>query len=193
MEDEQWGVVQRLHPQDRALFQQAIDRAFQTGTDFEHECRLLPPDGRVRHVHAKARVLQDASGDREFIGAVSDITERRTAEDKIRRSDRELRTLVDVMPAFVEPPRLTDQSNSSARVFWTSRVFPENRGWVGGGRTRYIRKTMTEWSPPGAPDWLPGSPSSMSYAAGARMEPITGSCVAVALFVTTQGTFLSGT
>ncbi len=78
-------VVQRLHPQDRALAQQVIDRASQTVTDFEHEYRLLLADGRVKHVHAIAHALQDASGNREFIGAVTDITERKSAEEKIRR------------------------------------------------------------------------------------------------------------
>ena len=48
--------------------------------------RLLLPDGRVKHVHAIAHALQDASGNREFVGAVTDITERKRAEDKIRRT-----------------------------------------------------------------------------------------------------------
>jgi PAS domain S-box-containing protein len=94
-------LVQRLHPQDRAFFQLVIDRASQTATDFEHEYRLLLADGRVKHVHAIARALQDASGNREFIGAVTDITERKTAGEKILCSERELRTLIDLMPAIV--------------------------------------------------------------------------------------------
>jgi len=35
------SVVQRAHPQDRELAQQVTDRASRTGTDFEHEYRLL--------------------------------------------------------------------------------------------------------------------------------------------------------
>jgi len=46
---------------------------------------LLLLDGRVKYVHAIAHAVQNASGDREFIGAVTDITERKTNEDKIRR------------------------------------------------------------------------------------------------------------
>ena len=84
------SVVQRVHPYDRALVQQVIDRASQTGTDFEHEYRLLLADGRVKHVHAIAHALQDASGNREFIGAVSDITERKTTEEQLRKSAQEL-------------------------------------------------------------------------------------------------------
>ncbi len=79
------SVLQRMHPEDRALAQQVIDRALQTGADFEHAFRLLLPDGRVKYVQAIHHRVQNASGNREFIGAVTDITERKTSEDKIRR------------------------------------------------------------------------------------------------------------
>jgi PAS domain S-box-containing protein len=95
------SVVQRVHPHDRALAQQVIDRASQTGTDFEQEYRLLLADGRVKHVHAIAHALQNASGNREFIGAVTDITERKTAEEKIRVQEAELRQMLDFAPQLV--------------------------------------------------------------------------------------------
>ena len=78
-------VAQRAHPEDRADVQSVIERASRGASDFEHAYRLLLPDGRVKHVHALAHATQDASGNREFIGAVTDITERKTAEDNIRR------------------------------------------------------------------------------------------------------------
>jgi PAS domain S-box-containing protein len=81
------SVVQRVHPQDQADFQKVIDGASRGATDFEHAYRLLLPDGRVEHVHAIAHVLQDASGNREFVGAVTDITERKTAEVALRTSE----------------------------------------------------------------------------------------------------------
>ena len=80
-------LLQRTHPQDRALVQQVIENVSKSGTDFEHEYRLLLPDGRVKHVHAIAHAAQNASGDREFIGAVTDITERKTAEEALRSSE----------------------------------------------------------------------------------------------------------
>jgi PAS domain S-box-containing protein len=78
-------VLQRIHSQDRALEQQLIEDVSKSGADFEQEYRLLLPDGRVKHVHAIAHAVQNASGDREFVGAVTDITERKTTEGKIRR------------------------------------------------------------------------------------------------------------
>jgi PAS domain S-box-containing protein len=80
------SVVQRVHPQDRTEFQRVVDAASWGPTDFEHTYRLLLPDGRVKHVHALAHALRNASGNREFVGAVTDITERKTAEEALRNS-----------------------------------------------------------------------------------------------------------
>src|ERR1700756_3495975 len=79
------SVVQRVHPEDRADFQKVIGGASGGATHFEHTYRLLLPDGRIKHVHARAHALQDASGNREFVGAVTDITERKTSEGKLQR------------------------------------------------------------------------------------------------------------
>ncbi len=95
------SVAQRVHPGDRADFEQVIHRALAGATDFEHTYPLLLPSGRVKHVHAIAHVLQDASGNREFVGAVSDITERKNAEEKIREQEAELRQIVDLVPQLI--------------------------------------------------------------------------------------------
>src|SRR5271155_3954200 len=78
-------VVQRVHPEGRADVKEVIHRALAGAPEFEHAYRLLMPDGRVKHVHAIAPLLRDASGNRELVGAVTDITERKTTEDKMRR------------------------------------------------------------------------------------------------------------
>jgi formate hydrogenlyase transcriptional activator len=80
-------VAQRVHPEDRADFQSVIERASGGAPDFEHAYRLLLPDGRVKHVHALARATQDAFGNREFVGAVTDITQQRRAEESLRESE----------------------------------------------------------------------------------------------------------
>jgi formate hydrogenlyase transcriptional activator len=77
-------VFQRIHPQDRAVAQQIIDRASRS-TDFEHEYRLVIPGGTIKYIHVRAHALPDSSGNIEIVGAVTDITERKTNEDKIRR------------------------------------------------------------------------------------------------------------
>src|SRR6266403_1670376 len=105
------SLAQRVHPGDLAEVREVINRAFSGATNFEHAYRLLLPDGRVKHVHAIAHTLQDASGYREFVGAVTDITEQRHAEAVIRQQEAELRNVVDTIPALVWSA-LPDGSNT---------------------------------------------------------------------------------
>ena len=80
-------ILQRTHPDDRAAVQAMIDRASRDDRDFEHQYRLLMPDGSVKHVHAMAHATTDASGTVEFVGAVTDVTAAREAERKLRLSE----------------------------------------------------------------------------------------------------------
>ena len=118
-------VVQRVHPEDRVDFHDVIDRASRGATHFEHAYRLLLPDGRVKHVHALAHALQDASGNCEFVGAVMDVTERKRAEEAVLRSEKELRNVIDTIPAVVWSA-LPDGSNT-----YVNRRFVEYSGMSG--------------------------------------------------------------
>jgi PAS domain S-box-containing protein len=80
-------VLQRVHPEDAALVKQTLERASQDGKDFDYECRLVMPDGSVKYVHVMAHALSDESGGVEFVGAVTDTTETRRAEESLRRSE----------------------------------------------------------------------------------------------------------
>jgi PAS domain S-box-containing protein len=80
-------IIQRVHPEDAGLVKQTIERASQDGKDFEHEYRLLMPDGSVKHVHVVARALSDESGSVEFVGAVMDVTAAKQVEQTIRESE----------------------------------------------------------------------------------------------------------
>jgi PAS domain S-box-containing protein len=74
-------ILQRVHPEDAALVRQNIDRVSQERKDFDFEHRLLMPDGLIKHVRVVGHPLpQEESGELEFIGAITDITERKRAE-----------------------------------------------------------------------------------------------------------------
>ncbi len=80
-------VIERTHPDDRDAVRETTDQASRDQKDFEHEYRLLLPDGSIKHVHALARATIDASGGLELVGAVTDVTVAREAEQKLRRSE----------------------------------------------------------------------------------------------------------
>ena len=85
-------VFQRVHPDDRALVQQTLDRAFRDGTDVDFEHRFLMPDGSVKYVRVVAQAIRDESGNLEYIGAGMDVTEQHRAraalEEDIARRKR---------------------------------------------------------------------------------------------------------
>jgi formate hydrogenlyase transcriptional activator len=94
-------VLQRTHPEDAALVKQTIERASQGGKDFDLEHRLLMPDGSVKYVHVVARAIRDESGSIEFVGAVTDVTGVKQAEDMTLQSQTELRNILDFTPHLV--------------------------------------------------------------------------------------------
>jgi PAS domain S-box-containing protein len=83
-------VLQRAHPEDRALVQTTLDRASRDGKDFDYEYRLLMPDGAIKHVHVVAHAVGDQADQLEFIGAVMDITEARRVEEQMHQARADL-------------------------------------------------------------------------------------------------------
>src|SRR5213594_1074492 len=77
-------VLQRTHPYDRALARQVIDRASQERKELDFERRLLMPDGSVKYVRVVGHPSTNESGNVEFVGAVTDITERKRTEQRLR-------------------------------------------------------------------------------------------------------------
>jgi PAS domain S-box-containing protein len=81
-------VFRRTHPDDRALVQKVIDRAIQESTAFDLEHRLLKLDGSIKYVRVVGHpAIIAGSGDFKFVGAITDVTERKRAEQALLRSE----------------------------------------------------------------------------------------------------------
>src|SRR6266849_6320529 len=80
-------IFQRIHPDDRARVQQTIDRASEARANLDFEHRLLMPDGSVRHLHVIGRASNTSSGNVEYVGAVTDVTAARQAEQTLQESE----------------------------------------------------------------------------------------------------------
>jgi PAS domain S-box-containing protein len=91
-------VFQRIHPQDKEIARQVVERASASGEDYKHECRLVMPSGAIKHLHVRAHALHDSLGHIEFVGAVIDITERKAAEERIREKDAEVQQILNLTP-----------------------------------------------------------------------------------------------
>jgi PAS domain S-box-containing protein len=79
-------ILRRTHPEDRVFFQETLDQIARYRKAFDFEHRLLLPDGSVKYVQVVGHAsINDESGNFEFVGAVTDITERRRAEEERER------------------------------------------------------------------------------------------------------------
>jgi PAS domain S-box-containing protein len=83
-------VFDRVHPEDLVRVRELSDRAAQNGMDLDIEHRILLPDGVIRYVHAVAHAGRDSSGNLEYMGVVTDITERKRAEEERQALSRNL-------------------------------------------------------------------------------------------------------
>jgi PAS domain S-box-containing protein len=119
---ELWGVGQDepityetlmngLHPDDRAVRQQAVDRAMDPNRDgkYHAEYRVVnKSDHRIRWVRATGKVFFRDRNPIRLIGTVEDITHRKRAEEELYHSQQMLKLVLNSVPD---------------RVFWKDRDF----------------------------------------------------------------------
>jgi C4-dicarboxylate-specific signal transduction histidine kinase len=124
-------VLQRTHPQDRAVVHQTIDRAMQDRKDLDFEHRLLLPDGRIKHVHIVGHPSFDEAGDFvEFVGTVMDLTERRQTEEErqaIAHAHR-ITTMGQLTASIaheVNQPIAAVVTNAEAALRWVDKEPPD--------------------------------------------------------------------
>lgn len=127
-------VLDRTHPEDRAMVQQLIDRVVNEKTDFDFEHRLLMPDGSVKYVRVAGRSSKGKSGSFEFMGLVSDITERKLGEEALQKAQTELAhitrvtTLGELTASIaheINQPLAAIVSNAKAGLRWLSKEPPD--------------------------------------------------------------------
>jgi PAS domain S-box-containing protein len=128
------AILKRVHPEDVPQVKQVIERAAVEGKDWQLEHRLLMPSGDVKYVSIVARVRSDQSGRCEFVGAIMDVTERKRAEESLRKSQAHLAhvtrlTTVGELTASiaheVNQPLAAVVTNANACMRWLSREPPD--------------------------------------------------------------------
>jgi PAS domain S-box-containing protein len=103
-------ICTRIHPEDLSVFQEYIERSRRDRSDVQLEIRLQMPDGAVKYVHVAAHIRGD-HGQPEYIGAVQDVTERRSSEEALSKARSELSQVARVMSLGVLTASIAHEVN----------------------------------------------------------------------------------
>jgi PAS domain S-box-containing protein len=134
-------ALRRVHPDDHAFVREAIDEASRGETNFDLTHRLLMPDGSIKYVHVRSRAVRDAEGNFEVVGAITDITATKKAEEALHENERRLHeaqaelshigrvaTLGELTASItheVNQPLSAIAANAAAAQRWITRSTPD--------------------------------------------------------------------
>lgn len=115
---EAWEAA--IHPQDHDRVMEALRMHLEDGVPYDVEYRVRRKNGGIRHWIDRGKALRDEKGSpRRMIGTCTDITERKLAEEGLRRSEESFRLLYEEAP-------LGYQSLNSHGT-----ITDVNRAWLG--------------------------------------------------------------
>ncbi|MBV8356865.1 MAG: sigma 54-interacting transcriptional regulator [Deltaproteobacteria bacterium] len=95
----EWTITDSIHPDDLAHTAATLRRAVETGQPYQLDHRFRHSDGAYRWFHDDALPIRDA--DNRIVRwcvLFTDIHERKTAEEKLRQDERELREITNAIP-----------------------------------------------------------------------------------------------
>jgi PAS domain S-box-containing protein len=125
----------KVHPEDRALVQQTLDKSIAERSSFSLEYRIVPAEGAVRYVQGEGRPVLTQAGDcDDYIGTTMDITERKRNEAALRNAQGELArvarltTLGELAASIaheINQPLAGMVASSNACLRWLTRDEPK--------------------------------------------------------------------
>lgn len=112
--------LQRIHPEDRAQYQAAIDRAITVKSGYDAQFRILCAPSTLKYIHSVGHPVLNSSGELlQFVGVTMDVTEQKHAEEALRSSQAYL----------MEAQRLTHTGScaidgkSREIQYWSNEMF----------------------------------------------------------------------
>ncbi|MGZ5223651.1 MAG: PAS domain S-box protein [Burkholderiales bacterium] len=98
---ESW--TSRIHPSEAAAVQAGIHQALEQGaTSWSADYRFMRADGIYVDVYDRAYIMRDEHGNAvRMVGAMMDISQRKSAEEGMRRERVLLRTIIDALPDYI--------------------------------------------------------------------------------------------
>jgi PAS domain S-box-containing protein len=97
------AFLETVHPEDQNFVHEAIKSSIHEKKPYDICHRIVLPDSSIKIVHAKSKVFYDSINKPErVIGSICDITERKNAEERLKKSRQQLRALSNKLQSVRE-------------------------------------------------------------------------------------------
>ena len=136
-------AFERVHADQRDHIRRLVELQAHGEVSVDEIIRLSFPDGSIKIVHHKSHSSRDDDGEVEVIGALSDITKVKAAEEVLREREAKIRRLVDanIIGIFIW--------DFDGRILEANEAFLHIVGYVHedlvAGRIRWTDLTPPEW------------------------------------------------
>ncbi|MDQ3634098.1 MAG: PAS domain S-box protein [Acidobacteriota bacterium] len=96
------SVFSRIHEEDSTMIEELFQKSLTDKSKFNAEFRVILPDETVRWNHCTGQLQLDENGNiKQVIGNCRDITDSKEGEFTLKRSEQNVRNIIDNLFAFV--------------------------------------------------------------------------------------------
>ena len=124
-EENPFNAFACVHPDDYDEWVRKNAECFEKKIPFSEECRVVV-NGVTRWIHAESIPRQRSDGTIVWEGVLSDITTRKIAEQKLARSEAELRRILDNIPV----PVAINTLDNDSRITFINEPFVRTFGYT---------------------------------------------------------------
>jgi two-component sensor histidine kinase len=178
-------LAERMHPDDRDRVARAFERALIEGVEYDEEYRLRRPDGGLHWVSSRGRALVGPDGRRRMSGVMSDVTDRKLADQRRQLLINELNHRVKNTLAIVQgiaAQTFRGRADEQARIFQgrllalsTAHNVLTRENWESAGLKEIVADAVRPFRDPGGGQRIDAKGEDI------RLAPKTAVALAMAL------------
>jgi PAS domain S-box-containing protein len=131
-EDYDWAAC--IHPDDQQTVLATQNAALEQGRNWQHEYRFRCVDGSYAYIQDRRYLVRDSQGRIiRIVGAITDITESRTAEEALRTSEERFRFIANAVSDSIYDWDMVNntvwRNAGRSTVFFSGEDFTERHAW----------------------------------------------------------------
>lgn len=126
-----WGTNGTVHPEDVPLVAPQFASAIGSGEPYDFECRIRRFDGVYRWFQVRGLPFRESGRIVRWYVLLTDIDERKRAEEELRERERQIRLIVESIPALaiVTDPVGRHEFVNQRVLDYYGKTFEEIRDW----------------------------------------------------------------